>query len=157
MFLGEVEHLSAETQRRNPKVSGEDTATMLLKHRSGSVSVVECTYEAYRQPDSFPDTLVEIEGTKGAIVLRAGGKLELTVDGKLTTLDVDAPVLKWAERPWHVIQESVYATCADIFGALRAGRPADTSASDNLKTFALCEAAYEAMTTGKRVRPDSLA
>jgi predicted dehydrogenase len=157
VFLGEVEHVSCETQRRNPKVRGEDTATMLLKHHSGGVSVVECTYESYRQPDSFPDTLVEIEGTKGAIALKAGGKLELTVDGKLTTLDVDAPVLHWAERPWHVIQESVYATCADIFGALRSGRPADTSASDNLKTFALCEASYESMASGKKVRPESLA
>lgn len=156
VFLGEVAHLSAETQRRNPKVRGEDTATMLLKHRSGGVSVVECTYEARREPDAFPDTLLEIEGEKGAIVLRPGGKLELTTGGKSTTLDVDAPVLAWAERPWHVIQESVHATCAHILAALRAGRPADTSAADNLKTFALSEAAYEAMATGRCVNPDAL-
>ena len=45
-FLGEVAHVSCETQRRNPKNIGEDTATMLLRHTSGAVSLAETTYEA---------------------------------------------------------------------------------------------------------------
>jgi predicted dehydrogenase len=40
-YLGEVEHLTAETQRRNPKAKGEDTATMMMKHKTGAVSMVE--------------------------------------------------------------------------------------------------------------------
>ena len=47
----------------------------------------------------------------------------------------------------------VYATCDHILGAFRAGRPADVSAEDNLKTFAVCEAAYESAETGKAVKP----
>lgn len=144
VFMGEVTHLSAELQRRNPKVSGEDTVTTMLKHRSGGVSIVECTYEARRIPDVFPETLLEIEGPRGAILLKPGSILEVTVDGKMTTENVDAPVLHWAERPWHIIQESVYATCAHILEALRAGKPAATSADDNVRTFDLCEAAYTA-------------
>ena len=105
-LLGEVSHLSAETQRRNPKVRGEDTATVMMRHVSGAVSVVECTYESRRQPDIFPETLIEIEGTKGAIVLKPGSILELTFDGKLLKEDVDPPVLPWAERPWHIVQAS---------------------------------------------------
>lgn len=151
-LLGEVEHLSAELQRRNPNVRGEDTATMLLKHASGAVSVVECTYESRRLPDVFPETLLEIEGPRGAIILKAGSVLDVTVDGKTTTHDVDAPVLKWAERPWHIIQESVLATCDHILAALRAGRPAATSAADNLRTFGLVEAAYAAAGSGRAVQ-----
>lgn len=151
-FLGEVEHLSAETQRRNPDVRAEDTATMLLKHRSGAVSVVECTYGSRRLPDVFPESLVEIEGPKGAILLKAGSVLEVTSNGRMTSYDVDPPVLDWAERPWHVIQESVLATCAHILDALRAGRAAATSAADNLRTFELCEAAYEAADARRAVR-----
>src|SRR5690606_25792552 len=71
-LLGEVELLSAELQRRNPKVAGEDTATMLMRHKGGAVSVVECTYESRRLPDTFPETLLEIEGEKGAIATRIG-------------------------------------------------------------------------------------
>ncbi len=151
-FLGEVEHLSAETQRRNPKARAEDTATMMLKHKSGAVSMVECTYGAYRMPDNFPETLLEIEGPRGAIILKSGSVLEVTVDGSMTRSDADAPVLPWAERPWHLIQESVLATCGHILDALRAGRPAATSADDNLKTIGLCEAAYEAARSGAAVR-----
>ncbi len=44
VFLGEVERVDAQAQTRNPSVKGEDTATMLLRHTSGAVSVVECTY-----------------------------------------------------------------------------------------------------------------
>jgi predicted dehydrogenase len=151
VFMGEVTHLSAELQRRNPKVSGEDTATTLLKHRSGGVSIVECTYEARRVPDIFPETRIELEGPRGAILLKPGSVLEVTVDGKMTREDADAPVLPWAERPWHIIQESVYAACADILDSLRAGKPAATSADDNVRTFDLCEAAYMAASSRRAV------
>lgn len=144
VLLGEVEHLTAELQRRNPAVKGEDTATMLLRHSSGAVSVVECTYESRRIPDSFPETLVEIEGDNGAIASRIGSRIEVSSDGVLKTIDADPPVLPWAERPWHVAQESVLTTCRHMLQSVQAGRPADTSAEDNLKTFALVEAAYEA-------------
>ena len=148
VFFGEVERISAETQRRNPNVIGEDTATMLLRHTSGAVSTVDITYELRRLPDPFPETLVEIEGDEGAIALSRGAVMELTVDGKMTEIDVDPPVLPWAERPWHVVQESVFATCAHMLKAVRDGRAADTAAADNLRTFALAEAAYRAAETG---------
>lgn len=153
LFLGEAEHVSAETQQRNSHVRGEDTATLMVKHRSGGVSVVECTYESHRLPDPFPQTLVEIEGPRGAIVLKAGPTMEVTINGTMTASDVDAPLLSWAERPWHIVQESVFATCAHMLAAVRAGRDADTSAVDNLNTFALAEAAYAAAITKAAVQP----
>jgi len=153
VLLGEVDRISAETQRRHPKVRGEDTATMLLKHRSGAVSIVECTYEARRLPDPFPETVIEIEGANGAIALKPGYVMEVTSGGTMTAASVDAPVLPWAERPWHVVQESVLATCAHMVESLRAGRAASTAAPDNVKTFALCEAAYRANAAGAAVAP----
>lgn len=150
VLLGEVEHLTAELQRRNPTVKGEDTATMLLRHAAGAVSMVECTYESRRIPDSFPETLVEIEGDKGAIASRIGSRIEVSSNGKMHVIDADPPVLPWAERPWHVAQDSVLTTCRHMLQSVQAGRPADTSAEDNLKTFALVEAAYEA---ARKVKP----
>lgn len=143
-LLGEVTHSTAELQKRNPAAIGEDTATMLLRHESGAVSVVECTYGSRRVPDSFPETLLEVEGERGAIVTRMGNIVEVTIDGKMTAYDEDPEVLPWAARPWHVAQESVLATCRHMLEAVQAGRPAATSATDNLRTFALVEAAYEA-------------
>jgi D-apiose dehydrogenase len=154
VFLGEVERIGAETQRRNSGVRGEDTATMLLRHVSGALSVVECTYESRRLPDPFPETLIEIEGSKGAIAIRRGLRLELTSGDQMTEIDVDPPVLDWASRPWHVVQESVLATCAHMLAAIQSRRPAETSGTDNVKTFALCEAAYAAASSHCSIAAD---
>lgn len=155
-FFGEVESLTAELQKRNPNLRGEDTATMMLRHVSGAVSVVECTYEARRLPDVFPATVVELEGTEGAIVIDGDLSIELTQNNEMVRHDSDAPLLPWAERPWHVVQESVYRTCEHILGRFQAGLAAETSAADNLKTFALCEAAYESARLGRSIRPADL-
>ena len=152
-FLGEVARVSCETQKRNPKVKAEDTATMLCRHMSGAVSMVECTYETKKLPDPFPETLLEIEGPRGVIVTKPGYKMEVTVDGKMTASEIEIPMLHWAKKPWHMIEESVFKTCAHILSALQAGREADTSGRDNLKTYAICEAAYESNATGRAVKP----
>jgi predicted dehydrogenase len=153
VFMGEVEHLSCETQRRNPKVRAEDTATVMLKHVSGAVSVVDFSYESRKLPDPFPETILEIEGPKGAVVVEAGLKMRVTVDGAMREEDIGAPLLHWTSKPWHVAQESVLITCRSLLDAFRAGKPAPTSAADNLKTYALAEAAYESAATGRTVKP----
>ncbi len=152
-FLGEVAHVSCETQRRNPKVKAEDTATMLMRHTSGAVSVVECTYETRKLPDPFPETLVEIEGPRGAVVTKPGYRMEVTTDGAMTESEIAIPMLHWANKPWHTIEESVFKTCRHLLGSLKARREAATSGRDNLKTYAVCEAAYESAATGCAVAP----
>ena len=153
VFMGEVAHLSCETQRRNPKVRAEDTATVMLKHVSGAVSVVDFSYESRKLPDPFPETSLEIEGQNGAVVVEAGLKMRVTVNGATREEDIGAPLLHWTSKPWHVAQESVLITCRSLLDAFRAGKPAPTSAADNLKTYALAEAAYESASTGRTVKP----
>ena len=46
-LLGDVVDLSARAQRVNPRIGGEDVATMLLRHERGAVSVVECSYASH--------------------------------------------------------------------------------------------------------------
>jgi predicted dehydrogenase len=152
-FLGEVAHLSCETQRRNPKVRAEDTATILMRHVSGAVSVVESTYESRRIPDPFPETLLEIEGPAGSIIVTRGEKMTVTTQGLSYEEQIGAPLLHWTSRPWHVSQESVLHTNRHMLERARAGIPASTSGEDNLKTFALVEAAYESAATGRAVKP----
>lgn len=153
VLMGEVVHVYCETQRRNPKVRAEDTATVMLKHESGGVSVVDFSYESRKLPDPFPETLIEIEGPKGAVVVKAGLSMEVTAGGATRVEDIGAPLLHWTSKPWHVAQESVLITCRHMLERFRAGKPADTSAEDNLKTFAIVEAAYESAAKGKAVVP----
>ncbi len=152
-FLGEVERLSCETQTRNPGVRGEDTATMLLRHDSGAVSVIETTYESRRIPDSFPETLLEIETSLGAVVTHPGERMTVTMNGSAVEEDLSAPLLPWTSRPWHASQLGVVRTSEHLLDAFIADRPAETSGADNLRTFALVEAAYLSAAQGRAVRP----
>lgn len=147
-LLGEVARIACETQRRNPKVRAEDTATMLLRHASGATSVVDCSYEARRNPDPFPETMVEIEGDRGSIVTLPGCRARVTADNLVWEEETGAPLLPWTTRPWHVSQEGAFGACRHFLAAFRAGLPAETSGADNLRTFALVDAAYRAAATG---------
>ncbi len=153
VFMGEVRHLSCETQRRNPKNIGEDTATMMLRHVSGAVSLVECTYEAKQVPDPFPQTLVTIEGDSGSIKVHEDFRMVVTSGGEATESRIGSPLLAWTQEPWHIAQESVLLAQAAIIRAWRAGKDAETSGADNLKTYALVDAAYAAAEQGCAVAP----
>lgn len=100
-LMGEVKHLSCESQRRNPRIKAEDTATMLLRHASGAVSVVDASYEAKRIPDPFPETLVEIEGPEGSIIVTRGERMVVTTQGITFEENISGPLLPWTSRPWH--------------------------------------------------------
>jgi D-apiose dehydrogenase len=152
-FLGEVDYLSCETQKRNPKIKAEDTATIMMRHNSGAVSIVEATYAAKRGDDPFPETLLEIEGDGGSLIVTKGEKMIVTTQGLTFEDEIGGPLLPWTSRPWHVSQEAVLHTNRHMFERFRDGLAADTSGEDNLKTYALVEAAYEAAWTHKSVKP----
>ncbi|ALI54334.1 Gfo/Idh/MocA family protein [Celeribacter marinus] len=153
-FLGDVSQMSATTQRVNPNIKGEDVATMLLTHH-GATSVVDCSYATRRSPETFPQTLLEIDGTDGTLRLDAGYKL--TISGAQTVVrDVSPPVLSWAQTPWHNIQESVLAIQQHFVDCVASGRTPQTSGADNLQTLALVEAAYLSAAEGRTVSPRAL-
>jgi predicted dehydrogenase len=153
VMMGEVERVYCETQTRNAKSRGEDTATVTLRHVSGAVSVVDFSYESRKLPDNFPETLMVIEGPEGAIVVEPGLTMRVNIGAEIREEDIGAPLLHWTAKPWHVAQESVLSTCRHLLEAHKAGKPADISAVDNLKTFAIAEAAYESAATGRAVKP----
>ncbi len=153
VLMGEVERVSCETQSVKPGIAGEDTATILLRHSNGAVSVVDCSYATQRDPDPFPEVLLEIEGRRGSLILSPGLELKVTSDGKTTVRSLRTPLLPWTTVPWHVSQESVLSAQRHWVERLKTGREPETSGRDNLKTYALVEAAYESAATYRAVRP----
>ncbi len=152
-LFGEVVAITARTSRVNPAIRGEDVATMLLAHAGGATSVVDCSYATRLEREPFPETLVEIDGSAGSLRLGQGYALTIVDRSGTTTADVSPPLLPWASRPWHNIQESVLNIQRHWVDCLRAGREPDTSGRDNLRTLGLVEAAYESAATGQAVRP----
>jgi predicted dehydrogenase len=150
-LFGDALHLSATTRRINPDIRGEDVATILIGHDSGVTSVVDCSYATRRTPDAFPQSLIEIDGDKGSIKLDLGYRMEIHKEGKVEILDLSPPILPWAERPWHNIQESVLAIQRHFVQSVQSGNSPETSGADNLQTLALVEAAYMSATENRRV------
>lgn len=150
-LFGDVTRLSASTARINPAIRGEDVATMLLDHAGGVTSVVDCSYATRRVPETFPETLLEIDGDQGTLRLDAGYRLVIQRGGDQDIRNVAPPLLPWAERPWHNIQESVQIIQSHFVDCLREGRAPETSGRDNLQTLALVEAAYASARDGSRI------
>jgi predicted dehydrogenase len=97
--------------------------------------------------------LLELEGTHGSIVVKANYEVVVTTGGVARTIMAEPVVQPWMQQPWNVVQDSVVATCSHILAAYRAGEIPSVSAADNVRTIALCEAAYESAETGGAVRP----
>ena len=155
VLLGEVDRVFCETQCVRPGIAGEDAATIMLRHVNGAVSVVDCSYATKRDPDPFPEVLLEIEGRRGSLILSPGLALRVTSDGTTTVHSLRTPLLPWTSEPWHVSQESVLHTQRHWVECLRSGREPETSGRDNLKTYALVEAAYESAKAHRAVRANA--
>lgn len=154
-FFGDVLQLTANTKRINSEIKGEDVATMLLAHEEGASSIVDCSYATRRSPETFPQTLLELEGTHGTLRLDADYKLILHGKSELE-LDVSPAVLPWAEKPWHNIQESVLTIQDHFINCLAREIEPETSGADNLKTLTLVEAAYISAAKNRTVCVDEL-
>lgn len=150
-ILGDVRTVTARTRRVNPRIKGEDVATILLDHESGATSIVDVSYATKLSREPFPETLIEIDGSEGTIRLTQGYQLEVTSATGTMTHDVSPTLLSWASRPWHNIQESVYAIQQHWVDKLKKREDHSTSGHDNLKTFALVEGAYESAASHQTV------
>ncbi|RUW78875.1 MULTISPECIES: Gfo/Idh/MocA family oxidoreductase [unclassified Mesorhizobium] len=155
-LLGDASTITTRTTRVNPAIAGEDVVTMLMDHASGATSVVDCSYATKLAVEPFPETLIEIDGSDGTIRLAQGYKLTVTGKSGTVVSDVSPPLLSWASRPWHNIQESVVAIQQHWVDCLATGKEPATSGADNLKTFALVEAAYAGAASHEPVHLDAL-
>jgi len=152
-LFGEAGRLYCQSQSIKPDIRGEDMATIMLDHRSGMTSVVECSYASPIDPDPFPELTLQIEGTRGSLRLEPGYRLSIYADGKAETHDVSPTLYPWSTKPWHGTQESVLRIQQHWVDCLRAGTPVETSGADSRKTYALVFGAYDSARSGKAVIP----
>jgi predicted dehydrogenase len=150
-LLGDVDHLSARTTRINPAIKGEDVATIMLDHGKGKTSIVDCSYATKLPTEPFPETLLEIDGALGTLRLQQGYQLTVTAPKGTRHENIAPPRLPWASKPWHNIQESVALIEQHWVTCLQNNTQPETSGADNLKTFALVEAAYQSANSNTTV------
>jgi D-apiose dehydrogenase len=113
---------------------GEDVASVVLKIGS---TICELDF-GYR-----PDPMLVVEGDRGTLEMLASGDLIAQTDRGSTIIHPEYPVYAWADPSYGPILPAIVDTNAHLLGALKSGRPADTSGEDNLRTMRLVYAAYE--------------
>ncbi len=150
-LMGDVTRVACEVQRRNPRVKGEDAFTALLRHASGAVSSVECSFHSVLEPDPFPQSLALLEGDEGTLELTQGYALRLHKGGRVTVFDTEPACPDWGAKPWHLIQDSVVAFQAHVVAVLEGRAEAAPSGAHNLGTLGLTLAAIRAGRTGQTV------
>lgn len=150
-ILGEVERLSAETATIRTDIAGEDSASVLMRHTSGAISVVECSYSSYLAEDHFPQTLASIEGTKGSVTLGPDFQISLKSEKGIERWSAEPKVPSWGTPPWHLIQDSMLRINAHWLDCLALGTESATSGFDNLNTIMLVEAAYDSSVTHRTI------
>jgi D-apiose dehydrogenase len=150
-YFGEVESLACSAQKANPRVRGEDAATMLLRHRGGATSIVDASFFTHMHPTPFPETTVEIDGGSGAARVLEGYRLQLTEGETMSVTSVEPRPAPWMQKPWHDVQTSVVNIQRHWLEVLKSGGVPATSGADNRKTLQLGLLAYEAAASGQTI------
>eukprot|EP00038_Savillea_parva_P004386 m.137307 g.137307 ORF g.137307 m.137307 type:complete len:342 (+) comp11457_c0_seq8:160-1185(+) len=136
-LLGDVETVYCLKQTVNPKIRGEDVATMLLGMVSGATCIVDVSYASQLEHETFPQTLVELEGERGSYrldrdhVVTIVQKQPYSGAPHVTRHRIDLPDAPWMSDPARLIQSSVPPTLQHFADAIRAGAVPETSGADN--------------------------
>ncbi len=151
-LLGDVADIHCRTQSLKPGIAGEDAFTATVKHDNGTVCVIDCSFFTKVTPDPFPETLIRIEGMEGTLELLQNYEIRVHKNGEVKSIPAEPEKPDWAERPWHVVQDSVAAFEAHVVDVLNGKAEPQPSGRHNLTTLAMAVAAYESNDTGRTIR-----
>jgi len=153
-LFGEVEKIYCQTQKINPKIKGEDVANILLTLKNGISCFTEISYASYLEQETFPQTLMLIEGDTGSIRLDHGHQITLTQKGKGSRkFTADPPQYTWADPDYALIHSSIVDCNRNILEGLQGKKIAETTGEDNLKTMELVFLAYESADKNTLMQP----
>lgn len=147
-FLGEPERLFTDAIRVNPRIKGEDVATIVL-HLPGATCVVDTSYETKSDHSTYPQTFVTIEGTEGTVTLGPDYHLQVVSPAGVHEEVLAIPRHSWASEPWNGIQDSVVNVQRHWIHCLDTGETPETSGADTLRVLDLTLGAYQSLETGQ--------
>ena len=142
-LFGETRSLYCKTSRVNPNIRGEDVANVCLVMETGMFCLTEMSYASILETESFPQTLVNIEGSIGSLQLLADYQIRLTTKAGTEIFLANPIFYEWLDPEYAVVQSSIVDCNRNILQALQNKEAAETTAEDNFETVKLVWAAYE--------------
>lgn len=150
-LFGEVETLLCHISSVNSRIKGEDVANVMMKMKNGISCYAEMSYASIFEYDSFPQTLISIEGEYGSICLERNYEVRVTT-GKGTEVYLAQPeIYPWADPAYALVHSSIVDCNRNILQALQGKGAAETTAADNYETVRLVHAAYASARSGQLI------
>jgi predicted dehydrogenase len=141
-FFGEAQSIYCQHRRVRDDIVGEDVASITLRMGDAIVNV-EMSFVSKTEWGHFPEELIYLEGTKGALELGPDFWIRLTTEDGTRLRRCVPPRYLWADPAYDVNHASMVPIHQDFLRALRTGEPPENTGEDNLKTMRLVYAAYE--------------
>jgi len=149
-LFGEMKRVYCQTQKINKGIKGEDVANIMLTADNGLVCFVEISYASNLEKETFPETLLLIEGDTGSIRVDLNHFITLTQKDKGTTKKkVDFPIYNWSDPAYALVHSSIVDCNKSILLDLMNKKPAENTGQDNLKTMELVFLSYNSAETNK--------
>jgi predicted dehydrogenase len=157
-LFGEADRVYCQIVTVRPDVRGEDTATVHLSMNDGKLGVtINMGFPGTPlERECFPQTLLFIEGSLGSMEVTPDFRVHLTTASGTRIERVPPPRYAWADPDYAVVHSSMVPCQAELIAALREGRPAETSAEDNLRTMRLVFAAYRSAAERQAIAVDQV-
>jgi D-apiose dehydrogenase len=156
-FLGgEARSVYCRTQKVHREIAGEDVATVCLDMKDGATVVANLAYAGTPlQHESFPQTLLFVEGEQGSLTMKPDYDLRVTTSAGTESRQVAPTMYPWINPAYAVVQSSIVPCNESFLRTLNGQSLAETRATtgvDNYETLRLVFAAYESAKTGSVIR-----
>jgi predicted dehydrogenase len=149
-LFGEVKQLTCIIQRVNKKIEGEDVANVLMEMENGLHCFAEMSYASILEKETFPQTLVSIEGENGSLHLTHDFQLKITTRSRTISSVIKPVMYTWVDPDYAVVHSSIVDCNRDILKGLKGG-VSETTGEDNLRTVRLVWACYESASSKKTI------
>lgn len=151
-YFGEADRLYCQTATVRTDIRGEDVASVHMRMGGRTAVTVNLAYAGTPlERESFPETLLFIEGERGSIDVTPDCWVRVTTADGTHAVRVPPPFFAWADPRYAVVHSSMAPCLAHLADAVRAGRPAETDGADYLRSMRLVFAAYESARSGQVV------
>lgn len=154
-FMGQPRTLFTEALRVDPRIKGEDVATVLLQ-MADATCIVDASYQTRSDHSTYPQTFVTLEGTEGTITLGPDYRLQVVSRGTVTEEHLVIPDRGWTSEPWNAIQDSVYNIQRHWLDCLATGAEPETSGARTIGLLDVTLGAYASLESGTRYEVGSL-
>ncbi|NIJ54388.1 Gfo/Idh/MocA family protein [Dyadobacter arcticus] len=142
-LFGEAESLFCHTARVNQEIRGEDVANVLLRMRNGISCYVEMSYATIAENETFPQTLVRVEGDLGTIELLQNFEIRTTTRMGTMVTNAEPLMYSWVDPAYAVVHSSIVDCNRNILAEIAGTAQAETTGMDNLETTRLVHLAYQ--------------